>query len=198
MASRPTPISWNRRSRWASAHTFFGRAERADKNELFLEGDPREGETFRVGKLTAGYVHDFVTRRPPQDRCRRARQQVFVARRAAFRTTAAARRRSCCLPASRSNEPMKYAVIAVVLSAACGEAPPRQSRSPIRKMPPRWRSAPRCTRALRRVPRRAGSRGNRIGAGSCRMGGCRRRRTTRRATPGTTRTRCFSASRSTA
>jgi uncharacterized cupredoxin-like copper-binding protein len=40
-------------------HTFFGRVERADKNELFLEGDPREGETFKVGKLTMGYVHDF-------------------------------------------------------------------------------------------------------------------------------------------
>jgi hypothetical protein len=40
-------------------HTFFGRVERADKNELFLEGDPLEGETFRVGKLTMGYVHDF-------------------------------------------------------------------------------------------------------------------------------------------
>jgi uncharacterized cupredoxin-like copper-binding protein len=40
-------------------HTFFGRIERADKNELFLEGDPLEGETFRVSKLTLGYVHDF-------------------------------------------------------------------------------------------------------------------------------------------
>jgi len=42
------------------AHTFFGRFERADKNELFLEGDPREGEEFRVGKLTLGYIRDFV------------------------------------------------------------------------------------------------------------------------------------------
>jgi uncharacterized cupredoxin-like copper-binding protein len=42
-------------------HTFFGRAERAGKNELFLEGDPREGETFQVGKLTVGYVHDFLS-----------------------------------------------------------------------------------------------------------------------------------------
>jgi uncharacterized cupredoxin-like copper-binding protein len=40
-------------------HTFFGRLERADKNELFLEDDPLHGQTFRVGKLTVGYVHDF-------------------------------------------------------------------------------------------------------------------------------------------
>ena len=46
---------------FAKAHTFFGRVERADKNELFLPGDPRDHETFRVGKLTAGYVYDFVT-----------------------------------------------------------------------------------------------------------------------------------------
>ena len=40
-------------------HTFFGRAERADKDELFAAGDPLAGETFRVGKLTLGYVRDF-------------------------------------------------------------------------------------------------------------------------------------------
>jgi hypothetical protein len=40
-------------------HTFFGRLERADKNELFPPGDPLEGETFRVGKLTAGYIYDL-------------------------------------------------------------------------------------------------------------------------------------------
>lgn len=42
-------------------HTFFGRAERADKNELFLPGDPRDHDTFRVGKLTLGYVYDFLS-----------------------------------------------------------------------------------------------------------------------------------------
>ena len=40
-------------------HTFFGRAERADKDELFAVGDPLAGETFRVGKLTLGYIRDF-------------------------------------------------------------------------------------------------------------------------------------------
>jgi hypothetical protein len=40
-------------------HTFFGRAERADKNELFLPGDPLEGRAFRVSKLSMGYVYDF-------------------------------------------------------------------------------------------------------------------------------------------
>jgi hypothetical protein len=40
-------------------HTFFGRIERADKNELFLPGDPLEGESFRVGKLTGGYIFDL-------------------------------------------------------------------------------------------------------------------------------------------
>ena len=45
--------------RFARTHTFFARAERADKNELFLEPDPRAEEKFRVGKLTLGYVYDF-------------------------------------------------------------------------------------------------------------------------------------------
>jgi len=43
------------------SHTFFARAERADKTELFLPGDPRENESFRVGKLTGGYIYDFAT-----------------------------------------------------------------------------------------------------------------------------------------
>ena len=38
----------------------FARAERAEKNELFLEGDPRAEQTFRVGKLSIGYVFDFA------------------------------------------------------------------------------------------------------------------------------------------
>ena len=45
--------------RFARTHTLFARAERADKNELFLETDPRAEEKFRVGKLSLGYVYDF-------------------------------------------------------------------------------------------------------------------------------------------
>jgi uncharacterized cupredoxin-like copper-binding protein len=45
--------------RFARTHTFFARAERADKNELFLEPDPRAEEKFRVVKLSLGYVYDF-------------------------------------------------------------------------------------------------------------------------------------------
>ena len=45
--------------RLSRTHTVFGRAERADKNELFPESDPREDEKFRVGKLTLGYVYDL-------------------------------------------------------------------------------------------------------------------------------------------
>jgi hypothetical protein len=40
-------------------HTFFARAERTDKNELFTAGDPLADRTFRVGKLTLGYIYDF-------------------------------------------------------------------------------------------------------------------------------------------
>jgi uncharacterized cupredoxin-like copper-binding protein len=44
-------------------HTFFGRLERADKDELVATGDPLAGETFRVGKLTLGYIRDFLVAR---------------------------------------------------------------------------------------------------------------------------------------
>ena len=54
-------VSAGVRDRARQTHTFFGRAERADKNELFLEGDPREHDTFTVGKLTGGYMYDFKT-----------------------------------------------------------------------------------------------------------------------------------------
>lgn len=40
-------------------HTFFGRAEYAEKDELFEEGEPLAGETFEVGKLSLGYVYDI-------------------------------------------------------------------------------------------------------------------------------------------
>ena len=45
----------------SKTHTFFARAERAAKNELFLPADPRDHETFTVGKLTGGYIYDFPT-----------------------------------------------------------------------------------------------------------------------------------------
>lgn len=40
-------------------HTVFARAERVEKDELFLEPDPRAGQIFTVGELTAGYRNDF-------------------------------------------------------------------------------------------------------------------------------------------
>jgi len=43
------------------AHTIFGRAERADKDELFDIGSPLAGEVFTVNKLSVGYVFDFPT-----------------------------------------------------------------------------------------------------------------------------------------
>jgi uncharacterized cupredoxin-like copper-binding protein len=47
----------------SKSHTFFGRAERTDKDELFPEGDPLAGETFRVGKFSLGYIYDFPIER---------------------------------------------------------------------------------------------------------------------------------------
>jgi outer membrane receptor protein involved in Fe transport len=46
-------------ARFSRSHTLFGRAERADKNELFPESDQRADQRFRVGKLTLGYVYDL-------------------------------------------------------------------------------------------------------------------------------------------
>ena len=40
-------------------HTLFARIESAEKNELFPEGDPRDGEVFEVGQVSAGYRFDF-------------------------------------------------------------------------------------------------------------------------------------------
>jgi hypothetical protein len=40
-------------------HVLFARAERTEKDELFLEPDPRAGRVFNVGELTAGYRFDF-------------------------------------------------------------------------------------------------------------------------------------------
>lgn len=44
-------VSWER-------HTFFGRAENVAKDELFEEPEPLAGRTFRVSKLSLGYVYD--------------------------------------------------------------------------------------------------------------------------------------------
>jgi hypothetical protein len=44
-------------------HTLFGRLERAEKNELFEPGSPLAEETFRVWKLSLGYVNDFASTR---------------------------------------------------------------------------------------------------------------------------------------
>ena len=48
---------------FATSHTVFARLETADKHELFPEGDPREHDSFHVGKLSAGYVYDFANTR---------------------------------------------------------------------------------------------------------------------------------------
>jgi hypothetical protein len=40
-------------------HTLFTRFERAEKDELFSEGDPLEGEIFNVNKSSLGYIYDF-------------------------------------------------------------------------------------------------------------------------------------------
>ncbi len=44
------------------AHTFFARAERVEKDELFVTPDRRAGEPFTVGELTLGYREDFRRR----------------------------------------------------------------------------------------------------------------------------------------
>jgi hypothetical protein len=47
----------------SKTHTFFGRAERTNKDELFPVEDPRAEDTFRVGKLSLGYIYDFPIER---------------------------------------------------------------------------------------------------------------------------------------
>jgi hypothetical protein len=64
---RNTPSHGERTSAWllesavqfSKTHTVFGRAERADKNELFLPPDPRDHDRFGVSKLSLGYLYDF-------------------------------------------------------------------------------------------------------------------------------------------
>jgi hypothetical protein len=74
-ASMQTTLAWGRNSpshgettgallvesalRVSRSHTFFARAERAQKDELFPEGDARAGERFSVGKLSVGYLYDL-------------------------------------------------------------------------------------------------------------------------------------------
>ena len=48
--------------RLTAAQTLFGRVERVAKDELFLAGAPLAGQTFTVGKLSLGYIYDFLER----------------------------------------------------------------------------------------------------------------------------------------
>lgn len=48
--------------RLTAAQTLFGRVERVAKDELFLAGAPLAGQTFTVGKLSFGYIYDFLER----------------------------------------------------------------------------------------------------------------------------------------
>ncbi|MCR4338017.1 MAG: hypothetical protein NUV91_09470 [Candidatus Omnitrophica bacterium] len=50
---------WESSIQLKKMHTFFTRFERTEKDELFPEGDPLEGEVFKVNKSTLGYVYDF-------------------------------------------------------------------------------------------------------------------------------------------
>jgi hypothetical protein len=50
--------------RLGRAHTVFGRAEQADKDELFPVNDPFHSRVFPVGKVEAGYVWDVLPRSP--------------------------------------------------------------------------------------------------------------------------------------
>ena len=43
----------------AGGHTLFGRIERVAKDELFTGDAPQAGQSFTVGKLSLGYIHDF-------------------------------------------------------------------------------------------------------------------------------------------
>lgn len=45
-------------------HTIFARAEEVNTSELFEEGQPLHGETFRVRKFSVGYIYDFAKTGP--------------------------------------------------------------------------------------------------------------------------------------
>jgi hypothetical protein len=46
--------------RWLGAHTFFARAERVGKDELFTPGQPLFGPTYTISALSLGYIYDFT------------------------------------------------------------------------------------------------------------------------------------------
>ena len=46
---------------FAEKHTFFARAERVKKDELFDNAPPLAGDAFWIGKLSLGYVYDVVS-----------------------------------------------------------------------------------------------------------------------------------------
>jgi hypothetical protein len=48
----------------ADKHTWFGRFEAVDKDELFAPGQPLYGESFKVKKLSLGYIYDFAATGP--------------------------------------------------------------------------------------------------------------------------------------
>jgi hypothetical protein len=45
-------------------HTVFGRYEQVDKDELFEQGDPLDGRSFVVRRLSLGYIYDFAATGP--------------------------------------------------------------------------------------------------------------------------------------
>ncbi len=61
---RRTTDAWLLESavRLGRAHTVFGRAEQADKDELYPVNDPFHSRVFPVGKVEAGYVWDVLPR----------------------------------------------------------------------------------------------------------------------------------------
>jgi hypothetical protein len=46
-------------ARFRSVNYVTGRIELVDKDELFGEGSPLDGRTFRIGAYTLGYTRDF-------------------------------------------------------------------------------------------------------------------------------------------
>jgi len=59
---RPASNGWLLESalRLANTHTFFARAERVGKDELFIPGEPLYGPTYTVEELSFGYIYDFA------------------------------------------------------------------------------------------------------------------------------------------
>ena len=59
---RPASNGWLLESalRLAGTHTFFARAERVGKDELFTPGEPLYGPTYTITELSLGYIYDFL------------------------------------------------------------------------------------------------------------------------------------------